>query len=93
MGVYDVEEARNYMFKLLTVMADAGGSDLFIAKDFPPSMKLNGKMVPLTEQRLPGEVRASKILPSFRPITTVVEPPVSAASSPISSFSSGNCIN
>jgi twitching motility protein PilU len=53
---FELEEARNYMFKLLTVMADAGGSDLFIAKDFPPSMKLNGKMVPLTDQRLPAEV-------------------------------------
>ena len=56
MSGYDFEEARNYMWKLLTVMTDAGGSDLFIAKDFPPSMKLHGKMVPLTEQRLPGQV-------------------------------------
>jgi twitching motility protein PilU len=56
MAGYDFEEARNYMFKLLTAMFEAGGSDLFISKDFPPSMKLNGRMMPLTKQPLPGEV-------------------------------------
>ena len=46
----DLNEARNYMFKLLTAMAKAGGSDLFIAVDYPPSMKVNGKLMPLTQQ-------------------------------------------
>ena len=56
MATLDREQARNYMYKLLTVLADAGGSDLFISTDFPPSMKVNGRMVALTNQRLPGEV-------------------------------------
>ena len=52
----DVDQARDYLFRLLTAMHDAGGSDLFISKDFPPSMSLHGRMVPLTEQRLPPPV-------------------------------------
>ena len=52
------DQARSYMHKLLTAMARAGGSDLFIAHDFPPSMKANGTMTPLTEQKLTGEVTA-----------------------------------
>jgi twitching motility protein PilU len=50
------DQARDYMHKLLAAMAKSGGSDLFIANDFPPSMKLNGAMQPLVQQRLTGEV-------------------------------------
>ena len=50
------EQAREYMHKLLAAMVKAGGSDLFIAHDFPPSMKANGQMTPLTEQKLTGAV-------------------------------------
>ena len=50
------EQARGYMHKLLAAMSKAGGSDLFIAHDFPPSMKSNGRMQPLTEQKLNGEL-------------------------------------
>ena len=53
---FDQEQARSYMYKLLTVMADAGGSDLFITTDFPPSMKVHGRMLPLTQQRLPADI-------------------------------------
>ena len=53
------EQARAYMIKLLTAMAQAGGSDLFIAHDFAPSMKLNGAMQPLSQQKLTGEVTRS----------------------------------
>jgi twitching motility protein PilU len=49
-------EAQAYMHKLLTVMHQQGGSDLFIAADFPPSMKYQGAMKPLSNQRLSGEV-------------------------------------
>jgi twitching motility protein PilU len=49
-------EAQAYMHKLLTVMHHQGGSDLFIAADFPPSMKYQGAMKPLSNQRLTGEV-------------------------------------
>jgi twitching motility protein PilU len=50
------EQAKSYITKLLTAMSQAGGSDLFISKDFPPAMKLQGAMQPLTNQKLSGEV-------------------------------------
>ncbi len=50
------EQARAYMHKLLGAMSQAGGSDLFIANDFPPSMKANGTMQPLASQKLTGDV-------------------------------------
>jgi twitching motility protein PilU len=50
------DQARAYMHKLLAAMAQQGGSDLFIAHDFAPSMKLNGKMQPLIQQKLSGEL-------------------------------------
>jgi twitching motility protein PilU len=50
------EQAKSYIVKLLTAMSAAGGSDLFISKDFPPSMKLQGVMKPLTNQKLSGDV-------------------------------------
>jgi twitching motility protein PilU len=50
------EQAKSYVTKLLTAMSQAGGSDLFVSKDFPPAMKLQGNMQPLTNQKLSGEV-------------------------------------
>jgi twitching motility protein PilU len=50
------EQARNHITKLLTAMFQAGGSDLFISKDFPPSMKSQGVMKPLTAQKLNGDI-------------------------------------
>ena len=50
------EQAKSYVTKLLTAMSQSGGSDLFISKDFPPAMKLQGAMQPLTNQKLSGEV-------------------------------------
>jgi twitching motility protein PilU len=52
------DQARSYMHKLLGAMSKAGGSDLFIAHDFPPSMKAHGAMTPLSQQKLTGEVTA-----------------------------------
>src|SRR5688572_20521838 len=52
------EQAREYMHKLLAVMVKNQGSDLFIAHDFPPSIKANGQMTPVTEQKLTGAVTA-----------------------------------
>ena len=49
-------EAQAYMHKLLAVMHQQGGSDLFISADFPPSMKYQGAMKPLSNQRLSGDV-------------------------------------
>jgi twitching motility protein PilU len=50
------EQAKSYITKLLTAMSAAGGSDLFVSKDFPPAMKLQGAMHPMTNQKLSGEV-------------------------------------
>jgi twitching motility protein PilU len=50
------DQAKSYIVKLLTAMSAAGGSDLFISKDFPPSMKLQGVMKPLTNQKLSGDL-------------------------------------
>jgi twitching motility protein PilU len=50
------EQAKSYIVKLLTAMSAAGGSDLFISKDFPPSMKLQGTMKPLVNQKLSAEL-------------------------------------
>ena len=56
MAVLTEEQAKSYIIKLLTAMSQSGGSDLFVSKDFPPSMKLQGTMKPLTNQKLTGEV-------------------------------------
>ncbi len=56
MASLNEEQARAYMHKLLAAMSQAGGSDLFIAHDFPPSMKSHGHMQPLTAQKLTGEI-------------------------------------
>jgi twitching motility protein PilU len=53
------DQARAQMHGLLATMAAAGGSDLFIAHDFPPSMKSDGSMRALSETRLTGEVTAA----------------------------------
>ena len=37
-------------------MSNAGGSDLFIAHDYPPSMKAHGEMQTLSSKKLSGEV-------------------------------------
>jgi twitching motility protein PilU len=50
------EQARAHMHKLLAAMKAAGGSDLFIAADFPPSIKAHGNMQPLTAQKLSGNI-------------------------------------
>jgi len=50
------QQAYEYIIKLLTAMSKAGGSDLFIASDFPPSMKSHGEMQPMTSQKLTGEI-------------------------------------
>jgi len=52
----NAEKARAYMHKLLAAMSEAGGSDLFIANDFPPSMKAHGNIKPLSGQKLTGQV-------------------------------------
>jgi twitching motility protein PilU len=50
------DQAKSYMVKLLTGMSRAGGSDLFISADFPPTMKVQGRMQPLAPQKLSAAV-------------------------------------
>ncbi|NEX60345.1 PilT/PilU family type 4a pilus ATPase [Noviherbaspirillum galbum] len=50
------EEARNYMHSLLKAMHQMNGSDLFISADFPPSIKSQGAMKPLSQQKLTGDI-------------------------------------
>ncbi len=50
------EQARGYMHKLLAAMVQGGGSDLFIAADFAPSMKAHGSMEPMSAKKLSADV-------------------------------------
>jgi twitching motility protein PilU len=43
------------MYDLLRLMLSKKGSDLFITADFPPAMKLDGKMTPVMDQKLNGQ--------------------------------------
>ncbi len=56
MATLSEEQARAYMHKLLGLMSEKEGSDLFIANDFPPSMKAHGTMQPLAPAKLNAEV-------------------------------------
>ncbi|MFJ5444899.1 PilT/PilU family type 4a pilus ATPase [Methylobacillus methanolivorans] len=49
------EQALAYMHTLLRSMLEKKASDLFISADFPPAMKIDGKMTPVTQQKLTGE--------------------------------------
>lgn len=47
---------------LLTTMVEKGASDLFITAGVPPSIKLNGKMIPITNTPLSPEVTRETVL-------------------------------
>jgi len=49
------EQALTYMHNLLRMLLEKKGSDLFISADFPAAMKIDGKMTPVTQQKLAGE--------------------------------------
>jgi twitching motility protein PilU len=59
MTTLNQEQAKAYVFKLLTAMAQNSGSDLFIAAGFPPSMKAHGNMTPMSQIKLTGDVTKS----------------------------------
>jgi twitching motility protein PilU len=46
------ESARKYLHSLLMKMQQEGGSDLFVTAGAPPSMRLHGKITPLTDKNL-----------------------------------------
>ena len=50
----DRDKAITFMHDLLRNMFQKGGSDLFITVGAPPSMKVDGKLAPITNQPLTG---------------------------------------
>jgi len=46
------DQASKFMFDLLRLMVSKGGSDLFITAGFPPAIKIDGKMTPVSSQPL-----------------------------------------
>ncbi|TFW32612.1 PilT/PilU family type 4a pilus ATPase [Massilia horti] len=46
------DQASKFMFDLLRLMVSKGGSDLFITTGFPPAIKIDGKMTPVSSQPL-----------------------------------------
>ena len=46
------DEGLKFMYQLLTMMMQKKGSDLFITAGFPPAIKIDGKMTPVTPQPL-----------------------------------------
>ncbi|MDA8360800.1 MAG: PilT/PilU family type 4a pilus ATPase [Gammaproteobacteria bacterium] len=54
-----MEQVTNNLFGLLKFMLSRKGSDLFLSVDFPPAIKIDGKMTPAGQQRLtPQHTRA-----------------------------------
>lgn len=48
----DREAATKYIHELLQLMVNSRGSDLFITSDFPPAIKVDGKVTPISQQPL-----------------------------------------
>ena len=48
----DKEQASKFMSDLLRLMLSKKASDLFITAGFPPAMKIDGKMTPVSQQSL-----------------------------------------
>ena len=46
------DEALKFIYQLLNMMMQKKGSDLFITAGFPPAIKIDGKMTPVTQQAL-----------------------------------------
>jgi twitching motility protein PilU len=46
------EQATKFMYDLLRLMQAKKGSDLFISVGFPPAIKIDGKMIPVSNQAL-----------------------------------------
>ena len=51
----DSGQATKFMYDLLRLMLSKKGSDLFITADYPPAMKLDGKMTPAMDQKLTAQ--------------------------------------
>ena len=51
----DRGQATEFMYSLLKAMLAKKGSDLFITADFPPAMKIDSKMTPVSQQVLTAQ--------------------------------------
>lgn len=51
----DLKVAKQFMDKLLVTLYEKGGSDLFIIAGAAPSMRIHGKVTPVTEKKLTSE--------------------------------------
>ena len=49
------EQATKFMYDLLRLLLQKKGSDLFITVGFPPAMKIDGKMTPVSNQGLTAQ--------------------------------------
>ena len=49
------EQATKFMYDLLRLLIQKKGSDLFITVGFPPAMKIDGKMTPVSNQALTAQ--------------------------------------
>ncbi|MBI3524501.1 MAG: PilT/PilU family type 4a pilus ATPase, partial [Betaproteobacteria bacterium] len=49
------DEGLKFMYQLLSMMLSKKGSDLFITAGFPPAIKVDGKMTPVTQQALTAQ--------------------------------------
>jgi len=49
------EQATKFMYDLLRLLLQKKGSDLFITVGFPPAMKIDGRMTPVSNQALTGQ--------------------------------------
>ena len=45
-------QAEKFVFDLLRLMLGKKASDMFITAGFPPAMKIDGKMTPISQQVL-----------------------------------------
>jgi len=48
----ETDQALKFMHELLRLMTQKNGSDLFITANFPPAIKIDGKVVPVSNQPL-----------------------------------------
>ncbi|HXJ52266.1 MAG TPA: PilT/PilU family type 4a pilus ATPase [Burkholderiales bacterium] len=55
------EQATKFIYDLLRALTSRRGSDLFLTSGFPPAMKIDGKMTPVSQQVLTGSHTAMLI--------------------------------
>ena len=68
----DREAATKYIHELLQLMVNSRGSDLFITSDFPPAIKVDGKVTPISQQPLNATQAMSLALKLSIPLLGVV---------------------